>query len=215
MGVTKGRVTQIRASAPPAARALFGVGPVTIVLPERFLDTDRVHPLLASEDVQAGDVARGLLERLDFTTKTVRIGPDDAALPGGDLFIICGPKSSPAVRPLLDADPRLNVLDGPDGWCIESRKSGHRYGTDSADGELAYLARRADDCRVVTHIAGLHAIGSLGAVEFLAAHAHELYANTGGKNFSLIVESLADYDPAGGRMINRAEPFGDALLWEA
>ncbi len=220
MGVTKGRVTQIRASAPPAARALFGVGPVTIVLPERFLDTDRLRPLLASEDVEAGDVARRLLERFDFAVRIVRIGPNDTELPEGDLFVICGPKSSPAVLQLLDGDPRLNVVEDANGWHIENRQTGDRFGAplDGAGpgiGELAYIARRADDQRTVVHVAGLRAIGSLGAVEFLASYAAKLYANTVGRDFSMIVESHVDSDPAGGLMVSKTEPFGDALLWDS
>ncbi|EQD44079.1 RNA polymerase, sigma-24 subunit, ECF subfamily [mine drainage metagenome] len=36
LGLTKGRISQIRTSAPPAERAFFGVGPVTIIVPERI-----------------------------------------------------------------------------------------------------------------------------------------------------------------------------------
>jgi hypothetical protein len=212
IGITKGRVTQIRTSAPAAARALFGIGPVTVVLPYRYEVTDRERPLLASEDVAAGDLVKRLLESFGFTTRTAQLGPDDTELPGGDLFVICGPKSSPAVRGLLDTDPRLTIAHDGEGWFIENRETQERYrspsDTTDANADVAYVARRDEGGRTITHVAGLHAIGSLGAVEYLTAHADELYSTTAGDDFSLLIESHHD-----GLTITNTAAIGGPLPW--
>lgn len=213
LGITKGRVTQIRSTAPAAARALFGVGPVTIVTPYRYQTTDRERPLLAAEDVAAAEAAKELLESFDFVTRSAQIGPDDSDLPSGDLFIICGPKSSPAVTRLLDTDPRLTIAHDDEGWFVEDRQTHGRHRSpsdtvgDSAD--VAYVARRDTGDRIVTHVAGLHAIGSLGAVEYLAATATELYNATDGNDFSLLVESSYV-----GLTISSVAAVGDPLCWD-
>ncbi|MDO8149160.1 hypothetical protein Q6350_12040 [Isoptericola sp. b515] len=213
LGITKGRVTQLRSSAPPAARALFGIGPVTVVLPVRYQVIDRERPLLASEDVAAGDLAKQLLESFGFATRTAQIGPDDTDLPDGDLFVICGPKSSPAVARLLDTDPRLTISYDDEGWFVENRETQDRHrspsDTDNISADIAYVARRSDGARTITHVAGLHAIGSLGAVEYLTARATELYCATAGNDFSLLVESQHD-----GLTITSAAPLGDPLRWD-
>lgn len=213
LGITKGRVTQIRSTAPAPARALFGVGPVTIVTPYRYQVTDRERPLLAAEDVAAGEAAKQLLESFDFVTRSAQIGPDDTELPSGDLFIICGPKSSPAVRSLVDADPRLTIANDGEGWFVEDRQTQarHRSPSDTAseNADVAYVARRGDEGRVITHVAGLHAIGSLGAVEYLADSATELYAATSGSDFSLLVRS--GYE---GLTIMSTAAIGQPMYWE-
>lgn len=213
LGITKGRVTQIRSTAPAAARALFGVGPVTIVTPYRYQVADREHPLLAAEDVAAAEAAKELLESFDFVTRSAQIGPDDTELPSGDLFVICGPKSSPAVTRLLKADPRLTIARDGDGWFVEDRQTQdrHRSPSDTAgvSADVAYVARRDDGDRTITHVAGLHAIGSLGAVEYLTAHADELYSTAAGNDFSLLVESSHD-----GLTITSAAAVGDPLGWD-
>jgi hypothetical protein len=209
----KGRVTQIRSTAPAAARALFGVGPVTVVMPYRFQTTDRERPLVAAEDVAAGDLAKRLLESFGFTTRTAQLGPDDVEIPDGDLFVICGPKSSPAVVQMLDSDPRLTVAQDDTGWHIENRETHDRLRSPLDDdparpADVAYVARRTDGERTVTHVAGLHAIGSLGAVEYLTSHAGQLYGATAGRDFSLVVASTHD-----GLEITSKEALGEPLLW--
>lgn len=214
LGITKGRVTQIRSTAPAAARALFGVGPVTIVTPYRYQVTDRERPLLAAEDVAAADAAKQLLESLDFITRRAQIGPDDTELPSGDLFIICGPKSSPAVRGLLDTDSRLTIANDEEGWFVEDRQTHarHRSPSDTAgeSADVAYVARRGEGGRTITHVAGLHAIGSLGAVTHLTATTTELYRASAGNNFSLLVESSYD-----GLAITGTGAIAGPLWWES
>ena len=47
--------------------------------------------------------------------------------------------------------------------------------------------------RVVLHIAGIHAIGSLGAVRYLAEQLPDLYAAPGGAPVSMAIRGLRTY----------------------
>jgi transcriptional regulator with XRE-family HTH domain len=213
LGITKGRITQIRASAPAAERALFGVGPVTIGVPWRYQVTDRERPLVAAEDMKAGEQAAQLVEALGFATSTTQIEPDTDHLPDGDVLVICGPKSAPVAAELLDADPALRMVKADGRWIIEHRATGNGYASPSDEAkpesaDLAYIARHVDGDRVVLHIAGLHAIGSLGAVDYLAGHATELYSNVGNRGFSMVVR--VEYD---GLTITGTEVVSGPHIW--
>lgn len=48
------------------------------------------------------------------------------------------------------------------------------------------------DCRVVVHIAGIHAIGSLGAAHYLTSHLADLFAHTGPQPFSVVIRGWFD-----------------------
>ncbi|WP_404385010.1 helix-turn-helix domain-containing protein [Knoellia locipacati] len=193
LGITKGRVTQIRGSAPTQERAFFGVGPVTIGVPYRYQTTDRERPLIAAEDAQAGESATQLLHALGFATTSMQIEPDMRELPEGDALVICGPKSAPIAATLLDRDPVLAVVNHGGRWWIEDRETGIRHGSPSdepepLDADIAYVARHVIDGRVIVHVAGLHAIGSLGALHYLTANVAELFT-TADTSLSLIVRA--------------------------
>lgn len=194
LGITKGRVTQIRTDAPHRERAFFGVGPVAIGLPYRYQTTDRSRPLIAAEDAQAGEQIERVLGSLGFAVSRFQVEPEAMQIPRGDTVLICGPKSAPAAAELIESDPTLGIQEHAGLWWIVDRASGERFGspTDETPGEsadLAYMARRRSDDRVIVHIAGLHALGSLGAVHYLTNQLAGLFAEVGDADFSCVVRS--------------------------
>lgn len=191
-GITKGRITQIRNSAPELERVLFGVGPVSVGIPYRYQTTDRERPLIAAEDAKTGEAFEKLLTDLSFAVTRYQIEPELGRPPAGDSVVVCGPKSAPIGANLMAADPMLEVVKEESRWVIREKATGMTYGSPSDEGggvesDLAYVARHKEDQRVVFHVAGIHAIGSLGAAHFLNTQAGELYERAGDRSFSLIV----------------------------
>jgi hypothetical protein len=192
LGITKGRVSQIRATAPPAERAFFGVGPVAVGVPYRYQTTDRERPLVAAEDAQAGELATALLTSLGFATLSLQLGPETTELPPGDLLVICGPKSAPVAHDLLAHDPSLSLLEQDGRWYIKDHTTGSRHGSPTDDPDrspvdVAYVGRHVRDGRVIVHVAGIHAIGSLGALHYLTNELPDLYSHAPNASLSLAV----------------------------
>jgi hypothetical protein len=197
MGITKGRISQIRGTAPAPERAFFGVGPVSVGVPLRHGVTDRQRPLIAAEDAQTGEEIARLLGGYGLAVTRYQIKPGTTAPLPGDTVVICGPKSAPVGATLLAQDRALDMHEDAGRWWIVHRSTGERYGSpadeqDHARADLAYVARHQYGDRVAVHIAGIHAIGSLGAVHYLAGHLAELFAQAGDTSFSLAVR--ASYD---------------------
>lgn len=199
LGVSKGRVAQIRQSAPPRERAFFGVGPVTVATPLRE-SPDRLHPVIASEDARARDLMRSLLEGLAFQVVHHDIPTDGRWEPRGDVVAICGPKSSDVTAAAIDADPILAFQPDSSGrWVIRERATGKEYLSPLDEptrkwSDVAYVARLHAPHGPILVIAGVHALGSVGAVDYLTHHLAELYATVGTRPFSMVVTSDHDGD---------------------
>ncbi|WP_378733673.1 sigma-70 family RNA polymerase sigma factor [Nocardia brasiliensis] len=181
-GITKGRISQIKASAPRAERAFFGVGPVAVGIPRRFgFEEGRERPFFDANDQATQEAIEATVARLALASSRFAIDRDSADLPAGDLVVICGPKSAPVGRRLLDADSVLNFgRTDEEGWSITDSRTGRRYGSpfrrDSARRtDIGYFSRRQEGGRVVVHIAGITSIGSLGVARWLDQHLSEVF----------------------------------------
>jgi hypothetical protein len=197
-GLTKGRITQIRSGAPPAHRAFFGVGPLEIALPgRRILSRDDL--VIAGEDDAVGALLTAEAERLAFVTERLIIDPREEWEPERDAVVVCGPASAHIGNMLMSADPVLGMGIG-DGakWSIVDKTTGERHASpmdneeDPRRADHAYIARHARDGKVVIHIAGLHALGSVGAAHYLTEHLADLWAEFGDTSFSMAVTGEFD-----------------------
>jgi len=197
LGITKGRVTQIRSGAPSRERAFFGVGPVRVGVPLREGTDDRMRSYVDAADLAAQTDTETLLGTLALGVEPFTIPPDQAAPPDDDTVIICGPRSAPLGAQLLDTDPKLGMLRDQGRWWIVDRTTGERFGSPFHDeppgrADIGYLSRRHDRDRVIVHIAGIHSPGSRGVVHHLAHHLGELYRQVGDVSFSLAVRCQLD-----------------------
>jgi hypothetical protein len=102
------------------------------------------------------------------------------------------PEPVPVATHLMAEDPVLGMVHDGQRWWIQHKPGGERLGSpldddQPRDSDVADLARHHDPDAVRVHIAGIHAIGSLGAAHYLAANLADLYAETAGKSVSLVV----------------------------
>lgn len=200
LGLTRGRITQIRQTAPPAERAFFGVGPVTVAVPLRAIP-GRALPVISSEDTRAAERLTRLLTDLAFQVDHFRIPPDGDWSPPEEAVAICGPKNSRVTATALESDPFLTFTPDETGkWTIRERDDSRVYESamdstgDHRWSDVAYVGRLVlpPEGRLLLVVAGVHALGSVGAVEYLARNLPELYGEVGGQRFSMVVTS--DHD---------------------
>jgi hypothetical protein len=194
IGLTRGRISQIRQTGPPVERAIFGVGPVTVAVPLRDVP-GRALPVISSEDSQAAERLTQLLNDLAFQVHQYRIPPDGRWQPSGDTVAICGPKNSTVTAEAIDSDPFLSFeRDSQGRWTIRER-DGSRVYTSPMDDEdrtwadVAYVGRLAHRRGELLIIAGIHALGSVGAIDYLSRKLRDLYATVGTRRFSMVVLS--------------------------
>jgi hypothetical protein len=197
LGVSKGRITQIKSGAPTAERAFFGVGPVAVGVPLRNGMDDRKRDYIDAADATAQDKVEGALAAHSLASSRFSIGTDMIEPPGGDVVVICGPKSAPIGANLLAKDPRLGMVREDCRWWLQDRQSGRRYGSPSRDqppepADVAYIGRHREPGRIIVHIAGICSFGSLGVAHYLDANLADLWSELGDVSFSMAVRCTYD-----------------------
>lgn len=94
--------------------------------------------------------------------------------------MICGPKSAPVARRLLEVDPHFD-FEQTDRWWIIDAVARQRYDSPfrrdrSQPIDLGYFSRHGGQSDVVVHIAGITSLGSLGVTHWLDSHVRDLFA---------------------------------------
>lgn len=197
-----------------AERTCFGAGPISVAIPLRRGVVQRERALIAAEDAATADEIDKYLAGQGFTSVRTTVSPDATELPPGDAVVVCGPKSAPVGALLLDRDPCLGMIEEQGRWLLLDRVTGQRYPSpsdapDYLSRDIAYCAQHVIDGRVVLHIAGIHAIGSLGMAHYLADNATDLFSTFDNKPFSLV--AACDYD---GFTITNSALFLGPYCWE-
>lgn len=202
LGLTRGRIAQLKTGS--VEREFFGGSAVTIATPLRA--TAEGRPRLAQEDVEAAMVLARCLNAADLAPTLQHISPKGAIdLSPDALVAICGPKSSPVVKLLIARDPLFRFdADDAGRWSITDRSSGWVYASPmdadpETDRDFAYMARlpRPGGGSPIIVIAGIHAIGSLGAASYLAdaTNLRDLHRTVGSRPFTMVVESQFSRTP--------------------
>lgn len=177
LGITKGRISQIKSGAPPAERAFFGIGPVAVGIP-RSSEDGKGSGTTDAADRAARECVEATLTRLSLASSRFAIEADDDEVPAGDAVLICGPESAPVARNLLDTDDALGFENVDGTWQVVEKESGRRIESSAGSGshiDIAFVGRREDQGRVIVHIAGLTGAGSLGAAQWLDSNLDSLY----------------------------------------
>ncbi|MEY9969554.1 uncharacterized protein YjiS (DUF1127 family) [Streptacidiphilus sp. MAP12-16] len=207
-GLTRGRIHQLRQSAPGPESAFLGNTRLIIATPLKQ-EAQNARPVLAAEDFAAaqrlGDLARSY--KLDPSFEHVPIG-GDIDLNREDLIVICGPRLSSHVAGVLAQDPSIQFERAPDGpWTLRDQETGtaYRSGMDSTpatNSDVAYLGRlpRPDGRGLVMVLTGIHPQGTLGVIHLIVHDLADLYEKVGTGRFSVLVN--VDYDPASNEPMN-------------
>ncbi|WP_280435865.1 sigma factor-like helix-turn-helix DNA-binding protein [Nocardia carnea] len=194
LGITKGRISQIKSGAPPAERAFFGVGPVAVGIPRRDTATDATG--FDASDRAARQLVEKVLARLSLASSRFEIDPDAEEVPAGDTVVICDPGSAPVAQELLAADEALSLEKVDGEWCLVDKSTGRRYTAQGESGaDIGFLGRREEDGRVIVQIAGVTSAGSHGVAHWLDSNVAELY-EPAARSISAIVECDVDTDLA-------------------
>ncbi|GAM47121.1 sigma-70 family RNA polymerase sigma factor [Nocardia seriolae] len=199
LGITKGRITQIRTSAPPPERAFFGVGPVAVGIPRRYgFEEGRERSFFDAADTAAQAAMEATLGRLSLVSTKFAIEPDCEVVPEGDAVVICGPKSAPVARTLLAGDPYLDFLQAEDRWWITDSRDGRRFDSpyrrpdSTIQSDVGYFGRHVIGNRIVLHVAGIMSVGSLGVCQWIESNIAKLYDGNETHSISGVVH--CDFD---------------------
>lgn len=180
--------------------AFFGHGVIVIATPLKR-EAIRARPVVAIEDVTGAQRLGDLIRSLGLQPKFESIPADGRIdLNRDNLIVICGPRISDQVASLLAQDTRFQFIRTNAGyWTLTDQKLGtvYRSGQDDdppGNWDVAYLGRlaRPDGKGSLVIFTGIHPQGSLGVVYLLCGRLPEIYAETGGDLFSVLVRT--EYD---------------------
>lgn len=184
-------------------QSFFGGESVEVVIPMRILEGRTV---VSEPDFCAVNQLSGFLGRHGIDVSVSFVSPSgevDLHRPG--LAVICGPKSSGTVAEAMEngGDLVLEMVEG--NWTIIDLATGKHFDspmdTSSEDqkpmkvrGDLAYVALlrpSAASDRTFLSIAGVHAEGSAGAVDYLCdvKNMRRLQKAAGGQRFAAVISS--------------------------
>ena len=199
IGMTRARVGQLLSSGPRPERAMLGSGPLTVAVGGKF-EADKKDPyaVVSAEMLAAYErlaaLARGLGLKAEYE---VVPPPGMVELNRTNLIVLGSPRILPFVGQVLAADPKLGFGTDDGGLFLVNRQTGQTYRSPSDNGEpadYAYLGRlpRPDGRGNFLYLAGIHAMGTLGAAQYLEDHLDELYREVKNRRFSLLVACTYD-----------------------
>ena len=200
--ISRSRISQLRAAGTKAQRAFFGTGKLTIAIgakPEQGRVDDATKFMVSREALAAfetlSDAARGV--GLDSISEAVP-PPGMVNLNRDNLIVLCSPRILPFVGQVLAADSHLQFASDEEGWFLKDASTDTTYRSPRDGGEnrdYAYVGRlpRPDGHGNFLYVAGIHAEGTLGAAQWLAANFFDLYKSFKTKRFSTLIN--VSFDP--------------------
>lgn len=196
--VSRGRVSQLTKAGPPPERAFWGTDTLTVALGGKLEAPKDAPgepgPVVAQEDFQAYlDLSESVKAMGLGTIHEIIQPPGLVRLNRDNLVVICGPRLSPLIAQVIEADPVIAFERDENGWYLHDRKVQQIYRSSMDTGgasDVGYVARlpRPDSRGTFLYIAGIHAVGSSGVIHYLDRHLTEVYREVRVKKFSALVE---------------------------
>jgi hypothetical protein len=201
LGMTRGRVGQLLQSGPKPERALLGTGALTVAAGGKSEPRKATDPstMLSDEARKAYNLIADAASGYDFTAELEVVPPPGMVrLNRPNLVVLSSPRILPLVGQVLEADANLGFASGAQGWYLTEQATGKVYRSPSDNGaatDYAYIGRlpRPDGKGTFLYLAGIHAMGTLGAAHYLTGNIEQLYEQVKNKRWSALVE--VRYDP--------------------
>lgn len=200
LDMTRSRVQQLLTTGPKVERALLGTGPLTVSIGGKW-EAQKANPsaVVSAESLGAYQVLADLASGYGLTASYEIVPPPGMVrLNKNDLVVIGSPRILPIVGQVLESDANLAFDVSAQGWYLRDHQAGviHKSPSDAGESkDYAYIGRlpRPDGKGTFLYLAGIHAMGTLGAAQFLAQNIEEIYKEVKGKRWSILVE--CSYDP--------------------
>ena len=213
LGTSRGRVSQLVTSGPPPERLFLGTDTLTVALGGK-LESGKEAPgsVVAQEDLDNFEQLRSLAASMKLEARYEVIPPPGTVrLNRDNLIVVCGPRLSPLIAQVLEADDHLR-FEKDSAWHLidVGAAQEHRSPMDTGvSGDVGYLARlpRPDGKGTFLYIAGIHAIGANGVIHYLKENLAEVYGEVRTRRFSTLV--ACDFDPETRQILGsrRVAPF--------
>lgn len=213
LGMTRARVGQLLSTGPRIERperALLGTGALTIAIGGKP-EGPRINgsTMLSVESAGAADLITDTAAAygLRATRETVP-PPGMVRLNRPNLVVIGSPRLLPLVGQVLESDSKLGFGHGAQGWYLtdQAKDQVHRSPSDRGEPtDYAYIGRlpRPDNKGSFLYLAGIHAMGTLGAATYLTNNIEELYAVVKNRRWSTLIECHYDPDTRVVRSVDR------------
>ena len=204
LGVSRGRISQLTKAGPAPERAFWGTDALTVALGGKLEAPKKASgkpgPVLAQEDFQAYLELSESVKAMGLDTVYEIIQPPGMVrLNRDNLVVICGPRLSPLIAQVIEADPHIVFENDEKGWYLADKTAGTAYRSPMDEGEcgdIGYVARlpRPDGRGTFLYIAGIHAMGSSGVIHYLDKHLAEVYREVKTKRFSALTRCEFDQE---------------------
>lgn len=200
IGVARARVGQLLASGPKPERVLLGTGALTVAIggkPEAQPRTANPSAMISEESSRAYQIISETAGAYGLGIRQEVVRPNQIVnMNRTNLIVIGSPRIVPVVGQPLAADDHLGFSNDANGWYLVEGDTIHRSPWDKGEPvDFAYIGRlpRPDTKGTFLYLAGIHAMGTVGAAKFLTDNLADLYATVRGKRWSVLVECR--YDP--------------------
>ena len=210
LGTTRARIGQLLSSGPKPERALLGTGAVTIAIGGKP-EGPRANPstVISAELTKSCRLITDCCACYDLAVASEEVvdPPGMVNLNRPNLIVLGSPRLLPFVSQVLEADSKLGFGSGAQGWYLTAGDTIHRSPLDHGEpADYAYIGRlpRPDSKGTFLYLAGIHAMGTLGAATYLTSNVAELYQQVKHKRWSVLIECR--YDPDS-RIIQSTEPI--------
>lgn len=203
LGMTRARVGQLLASGPQPERALLGTGALTVAIggkEEAPKLSGSTSVMVSVEAGRAYDLIAETATVYGLTTTKEVVPPNNGhrlRLNRPNMIVIGSPRILRLMEQVLDADRHLGFGEEDGVWHLTEHGHIHRSPSNSGEpADYAYIGRlpRTDGRGTFLYLAGIHAMGTLGAATYLTNNIEELYAQVKGSSWSTLIECR--YDPS-------------------